>query len=645
LERQDRNPRDIRAIGPAMGHAVGIAMNRDRSAENFAEEKFRLAVEACPSGMVISDNTGAIVLVNSATENLFGYRREELIGRQLEALIPERFRGEHLRQRARFAVHPQARRAQPNRELFGLARGGREFPVEVWLNPIRSGEQLFVLSVIIDISERKRVERLKDEFVSTVSHELRTPITSIAGSLGLIIGGAAGKLPEMALRLLTIAQTNSQRLVRLINDILDIEKIEAGQVSFRFKRVDVHALAGQAIDANRAYADGFGVRVRLEPAVQAVEVVADPDRLGQVLTNLLSNAIKFSPRDAEVTVATELKGDMVRISVRDRGAGIPAEFKPRVFEKFAQADATDARQKGGTGLGLSIVKRIVERLGGKVGFDDADGGGTVFHVELPPWAQIARREVDAAASPNALRILFCEDDPDAAMALREGLRPFGFSTDFAHNPADAIARVRTNRYAAIVVDFELPDAGGMNFIRWLREQPESYKTPIVIASAERVAAKEETAELNVPYWIAQPVDVYDLAQVLDGAVARGTNGRPCILHVDDDHDVLELVARALQPTGRVISVDSVDKARQALLMHHVDLVVLDIALGQVSGLDLLPELRNRKGTPIPVIIFSVDAAELAADAQVQQRLNKSQASLDELVTAVHDRLMLRSAEA
>jgi len=206
----------------------------------------------------------------------------------------------------------------------------------------------------------------------------------------------------------------------------------------------VHALAAQAVEANRAYADGFGVRVRLEPAAQPAEVAADPDRLGQVMTNLLSNAIKFSPRDGEVTVATKPQGDTVRISVRDHGAGIPAEFKPRVFEKFAQADATDARQKGGTGLGLSIVKRIVTRLGGTIGFDDADGGGTVFHVDLPPWAQIARRELDAAAGRDALRILFCEDDPDAAMALREGLRPFGFATDFAHNPADAIARVRAS---------------------------------------------------------------------------------------------------------------------------------------------------------------------------------------------------------
>ena len=628
-----------------MGHIVGIAtMIRDRSAENFAEEKFRLAVEACPSGMVITDSAGLIVLVNSATELLFGYQREELVGRHIEILVPERFRGEHFKHRATFALHPQPQRVQPNRELFGLRRDATEFPLEVWLNPIRAGDDLFVLSVIVDISERKRIERLKDEFVATVSHELRTPLTSIAGSLGLLLGGAAGKLPETAVRLLAVAQNNSERLVRLLNDILDIEKIESGQVIFNFKRIDVRALAEQAIEANRAYADGFGIRVRLDPASQAGEVLADPDRLAQVLTNLLSNAIKFSPRGSEVAVTTTPHVDRVRIAVRDHGDGIPAEFKPRVFEKFAQADASDARQKGGTGLGLSIVREIVARLGGKVGFEDADRGGTTFYVDLPGWVQIAGRKIDAARSPDAVRILLCEDDPDEAMALRESLRPFGFSTDFAHDPSDAIERARSGIYAAIVVDFELPDAAGMNFVRWLREQPETYRTPIVIASGERVPANEKAAELNVLKWIAKPVDVHHLVEVLEYAVARGANGRPSILHVEDDPDVIDLVAHALQPTARVVSVDSLAAAREVLSAQHFDLIVLDIALGADCGINLLPELKNRKGAPIPVIIFSADAAELASDFQVQGRLNKSRATLDDLVDAVRDRLMLRSSQ-
>ena len=195
------------------------------------------------------------------------------------------------------AIRPP-RRFGASSNLLGRRRDGTEFPIEVRLNPIQTRDGLLVLSVIVDISERMRTDRLKDEFVSTVSHELRTPLTSIAGSLGLLIGGAAGKLPEQAMRLIRIAQTNSQRLVRLINDILDIEKIESGQVVFNFKRIDIRALVEQVIEANRGYADGFGVRMRLKSGSDARRGLRRSDRLAQVVTNLLSNAIKFSPAAA-----------------------------------------------------------------------------------------------------------------------------------------------------------------------------------------------------------------------------------------------------------------------------------------------------------------------------------------------------------
>jgi len=233
--------------------------------------------------------------------------------------------------------------------------------------------------------ERKRLERLKDEFVATVSHELRTPLTSISGSLGLLMGTTDGNLPDATRRLLEIAHKNSQRLVRLVNDILDIEKMECGRVAFNFARVDVRSLVEQAIEGNRELAEGYGVQIRLEGPHAVADVRADPDRLAQVVTNLLSNALKFSSAQQEVVLSLAEANGAVRISVRDHGAGISVDFKPHIFERFARADATNTRQNGGTGLGLSIVKQIVDRLGGTTGFADAPGGGTVFHVEVPCW--------------------------------------------------------------------------------------------------------------------------------------------------------------------------------------------------------------------------------------------------------------------
>jgi signal transduction histidine kinase len=270
-------------------------------------------------------------------------------------------------------------------------------------------------------TERKRLERLKDEFVSTVSHELRTPLTSISGSLGLLMGKAAGILPEPARRLLEIAHTNSQRLVRLINDILDIEKLESGRVVFDFRRIEVRSLVEKTVDSVRGFAESHNVRVRIGNTGAAVETRADADRLAQVVTNLLSNAIKFSPADSEVVVTIEKGNDLVRISVRDHGPGIPADFKSRIFERFAQAEATNARQKGGTGLGLNIVKQIVERLGGEVCFADAPGGGTIFHVDLPIWndnADRARDErMEIVLSESGVSLVLFAQEAQGAPAL------------------------------------------------------------------------------------------------------------------------------------------------------------------------------------------------------------------------------------
>lgn len=235
-------------------------------------------------------------------------------------------------------------------------------------------------------AERKRLERLKDEFVSTVSHELRTPLTSITASLGLLVNRVTEKLPPAEGRLVKIAYANSQRLVRLVNDILDIERLESGKVVFDLRRVGSIALVDAAVEANRGFAESHHVRLRVEGSSEAIpDVRADYDRLFQVMTNLLSNAIKFSPFEAEVVIAVTNNDGMVRVSVRDHGSGIAENFKSHIFERFAQADATNTRQKGGTGLGLSIVKQIMDRLGGRASFNEAPGGGTAFFFELPSW--------------------------------------------------------------------------------------------------------------------------------------------------------------------------------------------------------------------------------------------------------------------
>jgi len=242
------------------------------------------------------------------------------------------------------------------------------------------------------LAEQRRIERLKNDFISIVSHELRTPLTSIHGALGLVNAGvlARGLSPQVS-QLLDVAYRNSQRLVRLVDDILDLQKIESGAMAFHLHPLEMRPLLAQAIEANHAYANGLGVRLELLEAPTETRVYADPDRLMQVMTNLLSNAAKFSPPGETVSVQWSRRAGMVRVSVTDRGPGISEEFKERIFQRFAQADASSTREKGGTGLGLSITKAIVERLGGTIGFEARPDVGTTFYFELPEWREKVQR--------------------------------------------------------------------------------------------------------------------------------------------------------------------------------------------------------------------------------------------------------------
>jgi PAS domain S-box-containing protein len=352
------------------------------------DDILRSTIEVCPFGVVVVEPSGVIVLANSETEKMFGHAPNDLIGKSIDILIPTLQRAQHTETSDGTSSHFPIRHAK-KLKLAGRRNDGSKFQVEVGLNPIRIDNRDWALGVIVDISEGTRIEKLQNGFVSTVRHELRTPLTSIAGALGLLTVNPDAALAAPTLRLLRIAQANSQRLLQLVSGILDMDEIESGKVAFALRRIDIQALVELAIEANRGHAKTAGVHIRLDAAPDAGELRGDPDWLFTVVNNLVSNAVKFSPPGGEVAAGIEARGKNIRVSVRDHGPGVPDEFKDRVFEKFAQADISDARPKGGTGLGLSIVKQIVTRLGGEVGFGDAPGGGAVFYVDLPAWDQTA----------------------------------------------------------------------------------------------------------------------------------------------------------------------------------------------------------------------------------------------------------------
>lgn len=571
--------------------------------------------------------SGSIETVNAAGERMFGYSAAELTRRDISLLIdiaPDGD-GEFLK---RLGTSQGALTRGLIRQMEGSRRSGETFPVDVALGAMQLPTGTHVVAVVRDISERRRIEQLKDEFVSTVSHELRTPLTSIAGSLGLLSGGAAGPLPEKAARLIQIAQANSQRLVRLINDILDIEKIESGKLRLELAPLDLRVIAERSIEGVQGYARELGVAVILGDA-ETAPVRGDADRLIQVVTNLLSNASKFSPAGGTVTVTVDRETRLARLSVIDQGPGIPESFRTRIFSKFAQADGSDTRAKGGTGLGLAIAREIAERHGGRLWFESAEGEGATFHLDLP----LADLPV-ATAEDDGPRLLIVEDDPDAADILREMLERDGFAADIAGSTRDALVAIRRTTYDACLIDLQLPDADGISLIREIRATPGAQDMPVVVVSGDAAHGKARGRSLEVLDWLEKPVDQSRLRAAVTAVNRRKGDARPVVLHVDDDIDILEVTAAALSDAADIRPAESLAAARAMLARGKPDLVILDLGLPDGSGLELLGDLGDGAGSAVPVIVYSAQEMDAALADRVEAVLTKSRTSLTGLARTV-----------
>jgi PAS domain S-box-containing protein len=345
--------------------------------------KLALFAERAPIAVLEFDANATVLEMNPAAENLFGYALAELIGRNaLQMLFPVDDFGVNETWWRDFVAG--AKPVTLNR-LRCTRRDGLEIMCEFTFTPLVNdeGDVISIIAQGRDVTLQLEAERLKKEFTSTLSHELRTPLTSIIGSLQLINSGILGDVEKDVTELTTIAERNGQRLLDLINDLLDIEKIESGKFTLSPEIVSLDTLLRDVLALNKGFADRYNVHLALEDDLAQVKVEADPKRLVQVVTNLLSNAAKFSPAGGTVDVGLLVDGSQARVAVHDRGPGIPESFRTRIFSRFAQADSTATRQKGGTGLGLAICKRLIELMHGSIGFEDRPGGGTTFYFELP----------------------------------------------------------------------------------------------------------------------------------------------------------------------------------------------------------------------------------------------------------------------
>ncbi len=525
-------------------------------------------------------------------------------------------------------------------DTIQLSADGSRVPVECFLQYISpSNEAPRFVAIMRDITQRKRVEQMKSEFVSTVSHELRTPLTSISGALGLVSGGALGEVPVAVQDMIDIAYKNSRRLTHLINDLLDIEKIAAGKVNFDMQSQPLMPLLEQVVEGTRTYGTENNVSLQILHQLPAVHVRIDSQRLLQILSNLLSNAIKFSPEGGVVEIGVEQRANKVRISVRDHGRGIPEEFRGRIFQKFAQADASDTRKQSGTGLGLAISRELAERMGGFLSFDATISEGACFFLELP----ISNQQFIAATpttgeEASAPRLLVVEDEPDAALLLQQLLKNAGYLADIAPNGNAALQALQHNSYAAVVLDLMLPDMHGIDIIRALKKHPRTADLPVIVVSAHTEDGQlRMNGDCSDIVWLTKPIDTIALLDQIDKIVVDAIKGTRRVLHIEDDAD-LHAVIRGMAGNGCDFSLaTTLAAARQQMQKESFGAVILDLELPDGSGWDLLPDITNLQPNARLIILTGKDTTPADAN-KVDSILLKSRVTPGQLLSAIHARL-------
>ncbi|MGB7265899.1 MAG: PAS domain S-box protein, partial [Terracidiphilus sp.] len=600
--REDREAvAALETAASSLGQMLARTQERGQAAELKHQQDVLL--DSVADGICGLDRQGRVRFANPAAARLLGAPADSLTGKPIHELLhgaaPVDIRcGDECLLRT---AASQSTSTSGEETIFRA--DGSSFPCEYVLTPIR-GQGRFSGSVLSvrDISQRYALDRLKDEFISTVSHELRTPLTSIRGALGLLTSGILGEVNEKAANLLRIALTNSDRLVRLINDILDLERIQCGREPLAFRTVQLADIVKQAIEDMQPMADAAGVKL-IHDATKT-EVTADPDRLLQVITNLLSNAVKFSPPNSPVSVMLRPGVTGVILSVIDHGRGIPADKLEAIFGRFQQVDASDSRQKGGTGLGLAICKTIVLQHSGRIWAERNPVRGSTFRIFLPyqpsPMAALGGA---LEGEPGHGTVVLADANPESRPRIAAQLARHGYSVVQAGTVEQTLFAARQDAQA-ILLDSSLDGMNGWEILPKLRRQDATSRTPVVLLSVED---PQSSGELSAAAegWVPKPLEedalLAELARVL-----CGTGDKARILIVEDDRDLARVISEVFSRDSiDVQAAHSLEETIEACSSFMPHLMVLDIGLPDGDGFNVVDWLRQHQTLAgLPLVVYS-----------------------------------------